>query len=125
MLSELDRTHFLDILESAEEISTYVVGMDLEGYRSNRTVNLVVERLLQILTEAAIRLGDSAEFYCPEINWRELRGQGNFIRHVYHRIDPEYIWKTVSDRLPPLKDAARRVLAENPRQPTPDAESSS
>jgi uncharacterized protein with HEPN domain len=86
--------------------------MDLEAYRNNRTIKLVVERLLQMLTEAAIRLGDAAEASCPGIDWRDLRGQGNFIRHAYHRIDDAIIWKTVANRLPPLTIAVERALSQ-------------
>lgn len=112
LLSDLERSHFEDILDNVLEIEAYTAGMDLEAYQNNRTVKLVVERLLQMLTEAAIRLGDAAEANCPEIVWRDLRGQGNFIRHAYHRIDDGIIWKTVANRLPQLKIAVQRVLAQ-------------
>jgi uncharacterized protein with HEPN domain len=103
-----------DILDNAVEIESYVAGMDFEGYLHSRTTKLAVERLLQMLTEAAIRLGDSAEVYCPNIDWRELRGLGNFIRHAYHRIDDDLIWKTLQNRLPPLKIAVFKALKANP-----------
>jgi uncharacterized protein with HEPN domain len=37
-----------------------------------------VERKLMILSEAAIRLGEDAERYCPGQPWRDIRGTGGW-----------------------------------------------
>jgi uncharacterized protein with HEPN domain len=86
--------------------------MSLAEYRSNRTIKLVVERLFQIVTEAARRLGQAAELYCPEIPWRDIRDLGNVIRHAYDDINDEILWNAAVNRLPELKAAVSRALAQ-------------
>jgi uncharacterized protein with HEPN domain len=65
---------------------------------------------LQIVSEAAIRLGRDAEERVPDLAWRNIRGIGNWLRHQYERIELETIWKTVIDDLPRLKAGALRAL---------------
>ena len=71
-----------------------------------------VERKLQVISEAAIRLGDQAEVLCPTLPWRNIRGIGNWLRHQYDRVDVEAIWHTVVDDLPPLQSAVVRALSD-------------
>lgn len=65
---------------------------------------------MQIITEAAIRLGDDAEALCPGLDWRGFRGMGNILRHGYHRVDDKIVWDTVKDDLPPLLESVRNAL---------------
>lgn len=91
-------------------IGQFTSGMDFEAFRSNPMAVSAVERKLQIVSEAAIRLGGEGERLCPEQPWRDIRGIGNQLRHAYERIDLETIWGTVTDDLPPFKSAALRAL---------------
>ena len=76
-----------------------------------------VERKLQIVNEAAIRLAGDAERLCPGLPWRDIRGIGNQLRHVYERIDLSTIWNTVVDDLPALRAAIEHVLKPRPADP--------
>ena len=109
--SDLVAIHLQQMLDSILEIESYVKGMDLASYRADRTKTLVVERLLQILTEAAFRLGRDAETLCPGINWRSVRDLGNFLRHAYDRIDSAIIWNAITKEMPPLKESVQKALA--------------
>ena len=75
-----------------------------------------MERKLQIIRKAAIRLGATAESRCPGVEWRDIRGIGNWLRHQYDRIELPVIWKTVEADLPNLKTAIRNAL-EWPKRP--------
>jgi uncharacterized protein with HEPN domain len=70
-------------------IEEFTAGMDFEAFRANLMVIAAVERKFQIISEAAIRLGNEAERYCPGMPWRDIRGIGNHLRHAYERIDLE------------------------------------
>ena len=102
-------------------IEEFTAGMDLEAFRSNPMAVAAVERKLQIISEAAIRLGEEAEILCPGQPWRDIRGIGNHLRHAYERIDLATIWSAVTDDLPPLKAAVLRALQSphvNPKGPS-------
>lgn len=81
------------------------MGMDFEAFRSNPMAVAAVERKLQVISEAATRLGDEAATRIPGQPWRDIRGIGNQLRHAYERIDLETVWAAVTADLPPLKAA--------------------
>lgn len=79
--------HFRDILDSIYQIDEFLAGLEFSGYQSDRKTRSAVERELQIITEAAIRLGAEAETLCPGPDWKGFRAMGNVLRHEYHRVD--------------------------------------
>jgi len=91
-------------------IEQFTAGMDFEAFCSDPMAVAAVERKLQIISEAAIRLADEAERVCPGVPWRDIRGIGNQLRHAYERIDLATIWNTVTDDLPALKAAVEAAL---------------
>jgi uncharacterized protein with HEPN domain len=101
-------------MDAIAMIGQFTSGMDFEAFRSNPMAVAAVERKLQIISEAAIRLGTEAETRCPAIPWREIRGLGNQLRHAYERIDLDTIWNSVTDDLPPLKAAVMGVMNPPP-----------
>jgi len=46
-------------------IETFTAGMDLEAFREDPKTIAAVERKLQVISEAAVRLGETAEARCP------------------------------------------------------------
>lgn len=84
--------------------------MDLDSFRQDPKTIAAVERKLQVISEAAVRLGDKAEALCPGLPWRDIRGIGNGLRRQYDRVDIETIWNTLTRDLPPLKVAVHRAL---------------
>ena len=101
---------FADIVDAIRMIEQFTSGMDCEAFRSNPMAVAAVGRKLQVISEAAIRLGSEAERRCPDQPWRDLRGMGNHLRHAYERIDLDIIWSAVTDDMPLLKAALLRAL---------------
>lgn len=58
-------THLRDILEAITHIETFLAGMDFDSYKLDLKTKSAVERQLQVITEAAIRLGDEAQRIAP------------------------------------------------------------
>lgn len=104
------QTHLHDILQSIDRIDSFVSGIGFEDYVNDPKTQSAIERQLQILTEAAVRLGDDGERLCPGIEWKGFRGMGNILRHEYHRIDNAIVWDTVKMELPPLRIAVLAAL---------------
>jgi len=105
-----------DILDAIVAIEQFTQDMDLDSFRQDPKTIAAVERKLQVISEAAVRLGERAEALCPGLPWRDIRGIGNWLRHQYDRVDIETIWNTVTKDLPPLKAAVHRAL--NSANPT-------
>jgi uncharacterized protein with HEPN domain len=99
-----------DLLENIARIERYVSGLDEQGFLLDDKTRDAVERNIQRISEAAIRLGPQADQLCPGIPWPDIRGIGNLLRHGYDRIDPIVIWRTVQQDLRPLQLAAMIAL---------------
>jgi uncharacterized protein with HEPN domain len=107
-------THLQEIAESIDLIGLFIKDMNFDIYKADAKTKSAVERQLQIITEAAVRLGDDGDRLAPGPNWRGYRAMGNILRHQYHRVDDQIVWNTVMDELPPLKTAVSQALKERP-----------
>ena len=113
---------FKDILQSIERIESHVTGMNFDVFREDIKTIDAVERNLQKISEATIRLGPQAETLCPGPPWADIRGLGNWLRHQYDRVDLETIWHTATEDLPLLKAAvvpALQRLDKHSEPPSP------
>lgn len=100
-----------NILDAITEIGVFTSGLDLSAFKADPKTVAAVERKLLLISEAATRLGEQADVLCPGLPWRNIRGIGNWLRHQYEHVDPETIWRTVVDDLPPLHASVQRVLS--------------
>ncbi len=102
-----------DVLDAIAAIRTYTEGMDQTAYLQDGLRQAAVERKLQIVTEALIRVGrPDMQTLCPHVDWDSARSMGNFLRHEYDRVDNTRIWETIEDDLPTLEKAVREALSQ-------------
>lgn len=45
----------------------------------------------------------------PHIPWGSIQGIRNILVHEYYRLDEEIVWKTVTDDIPNLIEALRKI----------------
>jgi uncharacterized protein with HEPN domain len=107
---EKDPTIYLrHILEAIANIETDIAGYDFEKFRADRRTRQLVERNLEILSEASRRLPNEYKDREVQIPWRAIAGIGNVLRHDYHETYPTVLWDTCKKDLQPLKDAVLRI----------------
>lgn len=99
-----------DIVENADLIASYIEGLDEKAFLADRKTQDAVERCLQRITEAAIKLGGRAEGLVPGYPWKDVRGLGNRLRHEYDAIDAVQIWRIARDELPLLAQSCAEAL---------------
>lgn len=99
-----------DILEAIDHIDSFLGDMSFEGYQADLKTKSAVERKMQVITEASVRLGTEAPRLCPNLDWEGFRGMGNILRHAYHRIDDKVVWDTVKLELPAMRKAVMKAL---------------
>jgi len=98
------------VLTSIAHVEEFTLGMDFAKYQADLKTKSATERQIQIVSEAAFRLGDQAQALVPKVDWRSIRGMGNRLRHGYDFIDDEKVWSTIQFDLPPLRDAVAAAL---------------
>jgi uncharacterized protein with HEPN domain len=101
---------FQDILDNIARIDRFTEGLNLESFIKNEEKIVAVQHALLIISEAAAKLGDLAPALCPDIDWRDVRGIGNRLRHEYHGISVVRLWGIVEKHLPSLKAATVAAL---------------
>jgi uncharacterized protein with HEPN domain len=100
------------IVENAARVARYLAGMDRGALAHNDWARDAIERCIERVCEATVRLGDQADKLMPGQPWSDIRGMGNRLRHAYDRVDVDILWRTATNRLPELAAAAQRALEQ-------------
>jgi uncharacterized protein with HEPN domain len=102
--TEREALRLRDIIDNIDRITGYVAGMDFAVFAADgRTVD-AVERCLQRITEAVIKIGPQRmALISPTLPVDSVRGLGNALRHDYDRVDLRTIYTTLTDSLPLLR----------------------
>lgn len=93
-----------DIIEAIEHVRSTTDGVALEAFEADWEKRWLVERGIEIISEASRRLPDELKTRHPQIPWAKVAGIGNVLRHDYERIEPAILWKVADDELEPLRE---------------------
>jgi uncharacterized protein with HEPN domain len=91
-----------DIIEAAERIQLLMDGVSLDAFEADWQRQWLVERGIEIISEASRHLTDELKTRHPEIPWKKVAGIGNIFRHDYGNIAAPVLWALVRDNLPLL-----------------------
>jgi uncharacterized protein with HEPN domain len=75
-----------DIVEAIEHIRGEVADMPLDAFEADWRKRWLVERGVEIISEASRRLPADLKARHPEIPWPKVAGIGNVLRHNYESI---------------------------------------
>ena len=87
-----DRSYLWDMLDASRMIRDFVVATTFHEFEKDRKLQLAVERLLEII-------GDAARRVSVEIPWRKIIAQRNVLAHEYGEIKLERIWVLVTGNI--------------------------
>jgi uncharacterized protein with HEPN domain len=99
-----------DIIEAIEHIESVILGMSLDAFESDWRKRWLVERGVEIVSEASRHLGSELKARHPEIPWPKVAGIGNLLRHNYEHIAPDVMWKLAQSELSILERVCREEL---------------
>lgn len=100
-----------DIIVAIEHIQAELAGVPLAAFEADWRKRYVVERGVEIISEASRHLPDDLKARHPEIPWPKVAGIGNVLRHNYEGISASVMWALGQDDLPPLEKVCRAELA--------------
>jgi uncharacterized protein with HEPN domain len=100
------------IRDAIEGIEAATAGKTYEEFCADWLLRHGVQRGIEIISEASRRIPQELLDKHPEIPWHKVKAIGNVLRHDYHDIVDEVIWRIVEDDLGPLKLAVSRMLQE-------------
>ncbi len=99
-----------DIVEAISNIEFEMKNVPLDAFTSDWRKRWLVERGVEIISEASRHLPAELKQRHPEIPWRKVAGIGNILRHNYENVAPPLLWKLVREDLPPLGKVCRDEL---------------
>jgi uncharacterized protein with HEPN domain len=107
-----ERLYLADILEAAEAVSHFVVGMTEDDWIEDEVKQSAVMYRLIIIGEAAARLSKEFRERHPEIEWTDVIGFRNFAVHAYFAVSWSVVWVTATKDVPALAAQVAAILAE-------------
>jgi len=69
-----------DVLETIERIEGKIAGKTFAEFENDWELCFIVQRAIEIISEATRRLPDEVKAKRPEIEWRSVAGIGNVLR---------------------------------------------
>lgn len=99
-----------DIIEAIEHVRSTTAGIDLDAFERDWEKRWLVERGIEIISEASRRLPNELKTRHPGIPWPRVAGIGNVLRHEYERTEPALLWEVVQSHLEPLRGVCQREL---------------
>lgn len=110
MVSSADRERLDHILDAIDKIERVVDGIQIDQFRDNWQKRLLVERLLEIIGEAANRISVECQDQYSQVPWMQMRNMRNFISHEYFRVDVGILWDTATESIPVLRPDIEEIL---------------
>ncbi len=111
MAERLGSPPLTDIVEAIEHIRAALTGTSLDDFEKSWEKRWLIERGIEIVSEASRRLPEELKIRNAEIPWRKVAGIGNVLRHDYARVAPGVLWKLIRDDLPALERVCRAELS--------------
>jgi uncharacterized protein with HEPN domain len=101
-----------DIIQAIEHIQSETIGITAGEFEASWQKRWLIERGIEIISEASRHLPIELKARHPEIPWGKIAGIGNVLRHDYERIAPDVLWGVVRDYLPIFDRACRSEMAQ-------------
>lgn len=105
-----DDVLLLDMLQAAREAVELSDGLTFAAFERNRMAQLAILKTVEIVGEAASRVGADAKEAHPEIPWTDIVGMRNRLVHEYFDIDLAQVWETVKRDIPRLIPQLERLI---------------
>lgn len=109
-----DRTLYRlrDIVDAVDQIDRLLDRKTFDNLQTDRFLRASFERFVEILSEASRHIPQSLKDEAPQLPWPRIGAIGNHLRHAYHRVDAEILWRIHADgELAALRDVVSAFVA--------------
>ncbi len=108
---ENDRARLQHMLGNALLACQFAEGKTRDDLDTDDQLRLALDRAVEIIGEAACHVTDELQAETCQISWDDIKGTRLIVAHRYYEIDPDVLWETVIDDLPPLITQLQAILA--------------
>lgn len=103
------RDYLQDILDSINDIESFIQNMAFDSFKEDRKTIYAVIRCLEVIGEATKKIPKSIKDKYPSIPWREMAGMRDKMIHEYFGVDVGVLWETVKGDIPSLKPLVQDI----------------
>jgi uncharacterized protein with HEPN domain len=100
------------ISDASEKIVAFTTGTSRVSLTTDEKLALAVVRLIEIIGEAASKVGDETKAMHQSIPWREMIGMRNRLIHAYEAVDLDIVWKIITEDIPVLQEKIAEILTD-------------
>ncbi len=100
------------ILESCNDITTYIEDITKKDFFSSREKQDAVIRRIAIIGEAVKNIPTELRINYSDIPWKNIAGMRDILIHEYFDVDLVYTWETARIGIPKLKLTVKKMLKE-------------
>lgn len=107
-----EELYLRDIIETADEIEQFLIGMDEGRFLQDKLVRSAVLQKLTVIGEAAARLSKEFRDRHSDIIWRRIISFRNIAVHAYFAIQWSIVWVAATHDAPVLKQQVVKILTD-------------
>ncbi len=112
-MTERDYGDFVqDILDSINDVGSFIEGMDFEEFIKDKKTIYSVVRAIEIIGEATKNVPEEIRNKYPDVPWKKMAGMRDRLAHGYFGVDLEILWSAAKEDVPKLKIPVSNVLKE-------------
>lgn len=111
-----DKLLLADMLDSTSEMIETTPATRAE-FDANKLIQSHVLRPLQVIGEAAWRIGTEIKDRHPEVPWKKIAGMRHVLVHDYYQVNWTRVYETARDHVPVLKPQVEAIIASLPPDP--------
>lgn len=117
-MKRLDTDWLEDIVDAIDDINSTLSGVNRSAVENDRMRQGAVSHFVMIISEASGNIPETYKRASPMIEWGEIAGIGNRIRHGYFAIRTDVLWNIYELELPALRHTMLQMLAKSGIQRT-------
>lgn len=106
-----DAIRLQHMLDAANEALSFATGRKRDDLNRDRMLVNALLRSIEVIGEAASRVGAETRTRYPAIPWLQVVGMRNRLIHAYFDVDLDRVWDTVSCDLPALIDELKKAVS--------------
>ncbi len=110
LLNDRDKSYIYDMIKYCEEIMEILKDESHHSFVENRLKRLAIERLIEVIGEAANHISKDVIDQNEDIPWSKIIGLRNKIAHDYGEILTDRIWLIASKSVP---DLLKQIKSKN------------
>lgn len=100
------------MIEACEASLRFAAGRCREDLDNDEMLLFAILRAVEIIGEAASRIGGESRAMHSDIPWQAIVGMRNRLVHAYFDIDSQTVWETVTMEIPALLPRLRGLLGD-------------